>query len=610
MADLTKEELIAKKSVERGNKIAAIYRETQELERLNAELDSAKANYDTPENSAKYKAEINRKIKVQKNKIKLKSNAILGSSDNELVSEYKKTLSEDKSFSNVVNDIPNKVSPEETKALQEKTERMRDADKGTYNYGLKDINGNPILLKGKYADAQEKQRLKLELKKLKLSPGDNKEKIKEFEKNLAEKVLIPEIKEGLRSDRDNAEKEYLDRLNGAETEEDLDEVQKLKDVYTGKIESHDKFNTEDWNRNYSDKNVNIGINELGGIDKLFDYIKEEPAEEIPAPPKDANVETKPKSGTETENATTTTAPEQVSTGVEDRKTTTDEKGNVTVVPDAERDWETEFADAKKELEDYRSVGQDEFVHDYDPDYGSDTNGIDNLIDAGRGVIGMIGATEEIPEYQRGAMFSEAMGDAQRMKNEGLSSEELNVRKNFAERGYAYDIKNINRAAGGSAGVALGNMGRATSQLQDQYAKIAATDEAVRRGNQGAFRNMALKDEGINRQIFQDDFKVAMANKEAGAGLVQDVLKNIQERGDYNKMYGKGSIYANRMETQDKKEQMAIFDLEQGNKRRASAGEKPIIEKMNKAQQMIDEAAKIKLKGSSSDGKRFFKSGQI
>jgi len=270
----------------------------------------------------------------------------------------------------------------------------------------------------------------------------------------------------------------------------------------------------------------------------------------------------------------------------------------------ETDWDAELKDANKQLEDLRSLEGDDFVHDYNVQH--DRGGIEDLVDAGRGIVGMIGATEEIPKYERGAMFSEAMGDAQRMKEMGLSNSEIDLRKRYAERGYAYDVKNIRRLAGGSAGVALGNLGRATGQLQDEYSKIAATDEAVRRNNQGAFRNMALQDEQINRQIFKDDLSQVLASKEAGAGLVQDAMRNIQERRDYNKQFGEGSIYAERMRTQDKKEQMIMHDLERANKGRVYDAENELLSRVNKAQSMIDKRDSIDVSGTSNDRKSLFK----
>ena len=143
------------------------------------------------------------------------------------------------------------------------------------------------------------------------------------------------------------------------------------------------------------------------------------------------------------------------------------------------------------------------------------------------------------------MFSTAMDEAEGRRNMGLTDTERGYRERQAETGYHYDIKNIRRLAGGSSGVALGNLGRAQTQLQGQYGQIAVADEEARRTNRANFQGMALKDEGINRQIFEDELKQVRANKMAGAGLVQDAVANMKERADFNKMYGKGSVYYER-----------------------------------------------------------------
>ncbi|NRB84950.1 MAG: hypothetical protein HRU49_14455, partial [Winogradskyella sp.] len=103
-------------------------------------------------------------------------------------------------------------------------------------------------------------------------------------------------------------------------------------------------------------------------------------------------------------------------------------------------------------------------------------------------------------------------------------------------------------AGGNAGVALGNLGRAQSQLYDQFTNIAAADQSVRRGNRQQFYAGAGQDEMINRQKFQDELSQTLMDKQAGAGLVNDALSNISNRGQFNKTYGKGSPYYEMMKS--------------------------------------------------------------
>jgi len=150
--------------------------------------------------------------------------------------------------------------------------------------------------------------------------------------------------------------------------------------------------------------------------------------------------------------------------------------------------------------------------------------------------------EEVPVYNKGERFNQYTEEAYNQRNMGLSAEESGLRKQLAERGFGYDVKNIRRLSGGSAGVALGNLGRASSGLQNRYAQIAAEDSAVRRMNQQRFDRSAMADESFNRRKFEDSFKTTMLNKEMGAQLVRDKMKNMNERAQFEKQYGEGSIY--------------------------------------------------------------------
>ena len=198
----------------------------------------------------------------------------------------------------------------------------------------------------------------------------------------------------------------------------------------------------------------------------------------------------------------------------------------------------------KQLED--SEKAEEFTPDLSMLDKQNSDRYGNLIsmasDLGVGMMGLKGAMEAVPVYEKGEMFKEYTDEAYRQRNMGLTAEEEGLRRQLAERGFGYDVKNIRRLSGGSSGVALGNLGRAAGTLQNRYAQIAAEDSAVRRMNQARFDRAAGADETLNRRKFEDSFKVAMLNKEMGAQLVRDKMKNMQERQMFEKQYGKGSIY--------------------------------------------------------------------
>ena len=208
-----------------------------------------------------------------------------------------------------------------------------------------------------------------------------------------------------------------------------------------------------------------------------------------------------------------------------------------------------------------------FVHDYAPDQQQNTNLAGNIVDAGRGIMGMMGANTKVPVYQRGSMFQTSMDELSQRRNMGLTDTEKDYARNMAERGYGYDVKNIAKFAGGSAGVALGGLGRATGQLYDQYGQIAVRDEGVRRQNRADFNRGALSDEQVNRQIFTDELRQVEMTKQAGAALVQDATKNIRDRTQYEKAYGKGSQMYEYMKTLDRDKQKSMSDQEAADARR-------------------------------------------
>jgi hypothetical protein len=229
-------------------------------------------------------------------------------------------------------------------------------------------------------------------------------------------------------------------------------------------------------------------------------------------------------------------------------------------------------DIKRRIQDNKDLlnnlgNRPKFVHDYAPDEQKNTNLADSIVDAGRIGMGLAAANTKIPVYERGSMFQTSMDELAQRRNMGLSDAEKDFARNMAERGYGYDVKNIGKFAGGSAGVALGNLGRATGQLYDEYGKLAVRDEAVRRQNRSDFNRGALADEQVNRQIFQDDLTQKMMTKQAGAALVQDATKNMRERAQYERAYGKGSQFYEYMKTLDKDKKQSMFDQELANKDR-------------------------------------------
>jgi hypothetical protein len=418
--------------------------------------------------------------------------------------------------------------------------------------------------------------------------------------------------------------DYKSKIIQAEGDEDWAVAKKLREEYANYVDNNkflekrktrQQLSSKKGHLDKSDPNVDkpIGIDDRIGegfgdydivsspdidMDKIHqDYesvLKEEPVVTEDAPVEEVATET-----TETTGGTGTE--EEVEEEVDlTGGLIFDKDGNISDVNPENPDLEGRAKATAQALEDFDKIQAEEFNFEYAPDNQSDSDVLGSLMDVGRGVIGMKGAMEEVPTYERGSMFSTAMDEAQLRRDEGLSADELNYRNKQAETAYAYNVKNIRRGVGGSAGAYLGNIQTAAAGLYDQYGQTAAVDEDLRRQNRANFQSMSLKDESINRQIFQDDLAQTMANKEAGAGLVQDAISNIKERNDYKKQYGKESPYYNFIRSMVKDTESKTDAREKGQKENVNKARRQLEYEAQQAKDAFEKSNNLKTSTEASN----------
>ena len=207
--------------------------------------------------------------------------------------------------------------------------------------------------------------------------------------------------------------------------------------------------------------------------------------------------------------------------------------------DSQNSLDQETIDFIKNQKEVTSEIPEEEEEDYDAILGT-------MADIGKGVIGLAGATEELPDYNTGQMYNEYADDARRMKNEGLSAEEENYMVNKAKTGFEFGMKQYRGAGSSSALLGASNQAQI---LQDSFGKIAAIDQGVRRDNRKEFARAALTDENIQRKKFEDEYNEIANNKKEGAALARDSYNNASERVQFEKQYGKGSQYQTYMNEQ-------------------------------------------------------------
>ena len=171
-----------------------------------------------------------------------------------------------------------------------------------------------------------------------------------------------------------------------------------------------------------------------------------------------------------------------------------------------------------------------------------------LPDVFKATLGLAGANKELPEFEIPSYFTDYQRRMQELSQQGLTAEELGTGMRNAERAYAYDVNNIERFSGGRPGVALSNLGRATTSYQDALGNINLADAQMRRQNLGQYGSVLGQRLNLDQGIFNTKYNEAMQSKMAGAQLAADALSQIDERQQYNKFYGDNSTYGKYMQS--------------------------------------------------------------
>lgn len=197
----------------------------------------------------------------------------------------------------------------------------------------------------------------------------------------------------------------------------------------------------------------------------------------------------------------------------------------------------DFFEPNTPIEKYNDVGLKGAIKDMDF-----SNVASYLPDVFKGVLGLYGASQKLPEFETPQYFTDYERKLKELSTQGLTDAEMATAKRDLDRTYAYDVNNIERFAGGRSGVALANLGRATNTLQGNTNALNVADAQMQRQNLAQYGGVVGTHLGLDQSAFNQKYQLAAQNKMAGAQLAADAFSNIQSRADYNQAYGKGSVY--------------------------------------------------------------------
>lgn len=168
----------------------------------------------------------------------------------------------------------------------------------------------------------------------------------------------------------------------------------------------------------------------------------------------------------------------------------------------------------------------------------------------RGVTGLIGASEKVPEYVVPQEWTDHVQDLKEKSTFGIDDATTGEFNRQLDRTYASDVNSIRNLSGGSAGVALGNLNRASYNRNEGANQFAMADENAKQVSSDKYGNALGVNLDLSRMMFGDKYNLAMMNKTAGAQLAADALSDIGNRATFNETYGKGSKYDELMQIQN------------------------------------------------------------
>ena len=167
---------------------------------------------------------------------------------------------------------------------------------------------------------------------------------------------------------------------------------------------------------------------------------------------------------------------------------------------------------------------------------------EQLLNIAQLVTGVAGASRKLPDWKLPWEWHNYLNRVRELSYHGLTPQEQAMYRTGLDRSYAADVSNIRDISGGNGAFALGNMGAAINRYNRGIGEMSAADAALRRNNMAFYGGYLGKDIGYGRQIFEDKFANALADKQAAAQLAQQSGQQVFDLADYDKYYGKGSSW--------------------------------------------------------------------
>lgn len=175
-------------------------------------------------------------------------------------------------------------------------------------------------------------------------------------------------------------------------------------------------------------------------------------------------------------------------------------------------------------------------------------GWEQLFNLGQFTTGMMGANDKLPEFHKSDAWTEYVRQAKRRSMYGMSNADQAMMERQQTQGLTAGLNFSRETSGGNSAFAVGDAQRFAGDFMDNTLKFASLNNKIKEDAISRYGNILLQDISFDRQGFDQKYKEAMLKKSTAAKLAQTGLQSAIDQIDYNKNYGKGSMYQNYLQS--------------------------------------------------------------
>lgn len=172
----------------------------------------------------------------------------------------------------------------------------------------------------------------------------------------------------------------------------------------------------------------------------------------------------------------------------------------------------------------------------------DAGGWQQIPNIAQFVTGLIGANDKLPTFNKPADWNQYLLEARRRATYGASNTVVGAAERGLKQGLTSGLDAAREISGGNSSFAVGDAARVAGGYMDNVLKLAEMKEKMKTDAVNRYGNVLLQDVSMDKDAFSLKYNEGLRKQSAAATLAQTGLQSAIDQVDYNKQFGKGSIY--------------------------------------------------------------------